>query len=70
VADSWNMLNAGFTYHIPKLGLRLNGGAKNLLNVRNFQFANDNGIHIEASSQQFVHWGRTFFIGCSYQFRR
>jgi outer membrane receptor for ferrienterochelin and colicins len=70
VAESWNMLNAGCTYQIPKAGIRLNAGVKNILNVQNFQFNNDNGIHIEASSQQSVHWGRTFFIGCSYVFKK
>ncbi len=64
--DAWNMLNTSLTVRLFKQKVRLNAGVKNILNVRQLQANNANGIHIEASNQQNLHWGRTFFTGITW----
>lgn len=59
--DSWNMLNSGFSTHFFDKKIRLNFGVKNIFNITQLQVNNINGIHIEASNQQSLHWGRTFY---------
>jgi outer membrane receptor protein involved in Fe transport len=60
------MLNTSLTVRLFKQKVRLNAGVKNILNVRQLQANNANGIHIEASNQQNLHWGRTFFTGLTW----
>lgn len=64
--DAWNMLNSSVTYRFLKPQLRIQVGVKNLFNIRQLQANNANGIHIEASNQQNLHWGRTFFTGVTW----
>lgn len=65
--DTWNMLNTGISTQILNNKLRLNVGVKNILNIRQLQINNINGIHIEASNQNSLHWGRDFYIGVAYK---
>lgn len=67
--DTWQMLNMGTTFFMADKKIRLNVGVKNILDVRQLQTNNANGIHIEASNQQNLHWGRTMYVGVSYQFQ-
>jgi outer membrane receptor for ferrienterochelin and colicin len=46
--------------------LRLQAGIKNIFDVKQLRANNANGIHIEASNQQNLHWGRTFFAGVTW----
>lgn len=64
--DSWNMLNTGLSTHILNKKIRLNAGVKNIFDIRQLQANNNNGIHIEASNQQNLHWGRNFYIGATW----
>jgi outer membrane receptor for ferrienterochelin and colicins len=63
--NAWSMLN--MTVGIKFLGdkLRLNFGAKNILDVTQIQTLANNGIHIENNAQQGLHWGRSFFVSTS-----
>lgn len=67
---AWNMLNLSFSTHFLNKKLRVNTGVKNIFNVRQLQANNNNGIHIEASNQQYLHWGRNFFIGLSWHWQK
>lgn len=64
--DAWNMLNSSLTVRLFDQKVRLSGGVKNIFNVRQLQANNANGIHIESSNQQNLHWGRTFFLGVTW----
>lgn len=68
--DSWNMLNSGLSTHFFNKKLRLNLGVKNIFDIRQLQANNNNGIHIEASNQQNLHWGRNLFVGATYQWQK
>lgn len=61
--DRWNLLNTGLSTQFLNNKIRLNVGVKNILNVRELQLNNINGIHIESSNQQGLHWGRTYYVG-------
>jgi outer membrane receptor for ferrienterochelin and colicins len=65
--DSWNMLNTGLSTYLLNKKIRLNAGVKNIFDIRQLQANNNNGIHIEASNQQNLHWGRNFYVGATYQ---
>lgn len=65
--DKWNLLNTGISTHFFNNKIRLNTGVKNILNIRELQLNNINGIHIESSNQQGLHWGRTFYAGLSFK---
>lgn len=65
--DSWNMLNTGLSTYLLDKKIRLNAGVKNIFDIRQLQANNNNGIHIEASNQQNLHWGRNFYVGATYQ---
>ena len=65
--NSWHMLNTGFTVHFFDKKLRFYTGVKNIFNVKQLQANNNNGIHIEASNQQNLHWGRNFYVGITWQ---
>ena len=60
--DSFNMLNSGISTHFLNKKIRINTGVKNIFNIRELATNNNNGIHIEASNQQNLHWGRTFYV--------
>lgn len=61
--DMWNLLSTGLSTQIFNKRIRLNTGIKNILDVRQLHINNINGIHIEASNQQSLHWGRTYYVG-------
>ncbi|MBL0026409.1 MAG: TonB-dependent receptor [Saprospiraceae bacterium] len=61
--DRWQMLNAGLSTHFLNKKLRINTGVKNIFDIRQLQANINNGIHIEASNQQNLHWGRNFYVG-------
>lgn len=63
VTAKWNLLSSGFSTQFFNNKVRLNAGVKNILNIRDLQLNNINGIHIETSNQQGLHWGRTFYVG-------
>lgn len=65
--DSWHMLNTGLSTHLMNKKIRLNSGIKNIFDIRQLQANNNNGIHIEASNQQNLHWGRNYYIGATWQ---
>jgi len=46
----------------------LNAGIKNIFDIRELKINNLNGIHIEASNQQGLHWGRTMYVGMAVKF--
>ncbi len=60
--NSYNMLNTGLSTHFWNKKIRINTGLKNIFNIRELDINNNNGIHIEASNQQNLHWGRTFYV--------
>lgn len=65
--DTWNMLNSGLSAQLFKNKVRLNAGVKNIFDIRQLQVNNNNGIHIEASNQQNLHWGRSVYAGVTFQ---
>jgi outer membrane receptor for ferrienterochelin and colicins len=65
--DTWNMLNSGLSAQLFKNKVRLNAGVKNIFDIRQLQVNNNNGIHIEASNQQNLHWGRSVYLGVTVQ---
>ncbi|MGB4958077.1 MAG: TonB-dependent receptor [Saprospiraceae bacterium] len=67
--DAWNMLNSGISTQILEKKLMLNFGVKNIFDIRQLQANNNNGIHIEASNQQNLHWGRNVYVGVIYQWQ-
>ena len=68
--DSWNMLNTGLSTHFMNKKIRVNAGIKNIFDVRQLQANNNNGIHIEASNQQNLHWGRNVYVGVTWQWQK
>ena len=68
--NSYNMLNSGLSTHFLNKKIRINTGVKNLFNIRELQANNNNGIHIEASNQQNLHWGRTFYVNLILQLQK
>ena len=68
--DSWNMLNTGLSTHFLNKKIRVNAGIKNIFDVRQLQANNNNGIHIEASNQQNLHWGRNLYVGVTWQWQK
>lgn len=68
--DSWNMLNTGLSTHFMNKKIRVNAGIKNIFDVRQLQANNNNGIHIEASNQQNLHWGRNVYLGVTWQWQK
>jgi len=68
--DSWNMLNTGLSTHFLNKKIRVNAGIKNIFDVRQLQANNNNGIHIEASNQQNLHWGRNLYMGVTWQWQK
>ena len=50
--------------------IRVNAGIKNIFDVRQLQANNNNGIHIEASNQQNLHWGRNVYVGVTWQWQK
>lgn len=67
--SSYHMMNTGFSTHFYDKTIRLNCGVKNIFDVRQLQANNNNGIHIEASNQQNIHWGRNIYIGIIWQWQ-
>lgn len=70
LTKSWHMLNLGLSTNLIDQRVRVNIGVKNVFNIRQLQANNSNGIHIEASNQQNLHWGRNFYIGLIYQWQK
>ena len=68
--DLWQMLNTGFSTHLMNKKIRINTGVKNIFDIRQLQANNNNGIHIEASNQQNLHWGRNFYVGMIWQWQK
>ena len=68
--NAWNMLNLSLSTHFLNRNFRVNTGVKNIFNIRQLQANNNNGIHIEASNQQYLHWGRNFFIGLAWHWQK
>jgi outer membrane receptor for ferrienterochelin and colicins len=68
--DRWQMLNIGFASTFPNQNIRFNFGVKNILNVKQLQVNSTNGIHIEASNQQNLHWGRNFYVAMTWQWQK
>lgn len=66
--ESWSMLNSGISGRLWKNKLRINLGVKNIFNIRQLQVNNINGIHVEVSNQQALHWGRSLYAGMSVKF--
>ncbi|MBC7883840.1 MAG: TonB-dependent receptor, partial [Saprospiraceae bacterium] len=62
LTESFHILNMGLSTHFVDKRIRINTGIKNIFNIRQLASNNNNGIHIEASNQQNLHWGRTFYI--------
>ncbi len=66
LTDMWNMLNTGISYLTQDKNIRITVAVKNIFDIRQLQVNNANGIHIEASNQQNLHWGRTFSAGINW----
>lgn len=66
--DQWNLLNTGLSTQLFNNKIRLNAGIKNIFDIRELKINNLNGIHIEASNQQGLHWGRTMYVGMAVKF--
>jgi outer membrane receptor for ferrienterochelin and colicin len=61
-SEGWNLLNASIGGSFFNKSIRLNAGAKNLLNTRQIRSgARDIVGHTEGDFRP-VHWGRTFFV--------
>lgn len=70
VTDKWQMLNTGLTWHASGKKLRINLAVKNIFDIRQLQVNNANGIHIEASNQQNLHWGRNYCVGVTWTWQK
>jgi outer membrane receptor for ferrienterochelin and colicins len=65
--DSWQMLNSGISTHLFNRKWKINAGVKNIFDIRQLKANINNGIHIEASNQQNLHWGRNVYFGLMWQ---
>ena len=70
ITDTWNMLNTGLVYYAAGKKLRINLAVKNIFDIRQLQLNNSNGIHIEASNQQNLHWGRNYCVGITWTWQK
>ncbi|MEZ4911569.1 MAG: TonB-dependent receptor [Saprospiraceae bacterium] len=62
ISPAWAMWNTTFSLFLKNKRVTLQGGIKNILNVRQLVANTGNGIHVEQANQQTLHWGRTGFV--------
>ena len=62
ISPAWTMWNTTLSVFLYNKKVTLQGGVKNILNIRQLVANNGNGIHVEQANQQTLHWGRTGFV--------